>query len=75
MEQEPTLQIPLNKTTPMLCEECGHDTFEQSFYLRKVSKFIAATPEDAIRPIPTFICSKCKHANAEFKLHIEEPQA
>jgi hypothetical protein len=34
--------------------------------LRKASKFLTGTPQDALIPLPVFSCSKCGHVNTEF---------
>ena len=66
MAQE-RLNISLDKTTPIICEEYQNETFQSVTYLRKVSKFIAGTDQDALVPIPSFACSKCGHINKEFQ--------
>jgi hypothetical protein len=33
--------------------------------IRKASKFITGTPQDALIPIPVFACAKCKHINED----------
>ncbi len=65
MQQQ--LNIPLDQSTPLLCEECNHDQFKQVFFLRKFSKFITGTEQDALMPIPSFACTKCGHVNDEFQ--------
>jgi len=66
MSQNLNLNISLDKTTPIVCEECSNESFIQVTFLRKVSKFIAGTDQDALIPIPSFSCSKCGHVNVEF---------
>ena len=61
------LNISLDKTTPIVCDECGNDTFTQVLLLRKASKFLTGTAQDALMPIPTFACVKCNHVNEEFQ--------
>jgi hypothetical protein len=34
--------------------------------LRKVSRFVTGTSQDALMPIPVFTCSKCGGVNADF---------
>ena len=46
-------QIDLSKTTSIETEN-GGKLFQQGFILRKVSRFIANSPEDAVMPIPVF---------------------
>jgi hypothetical protein len=57
--------VSLDKTTPMICENCGSHVFREAIFIRKVSKFLAGTDQDAIVPIPTFCCAKCGHVNSE----------
>jgi len=46
-------QIDLSKTTSMETEN-GGKVWQQGFILRKVSRFITNSPEDAVMPIPVF---------------------
>lgn len=66
MAQNMNVNISLDKTTPLVCEKCENETFIQVTFLRKVSKFIAGTDNDALIPIPSFACLKCNHVNEEF---------
>ena len=69
------LNISLDKTTPIVCESCNNDTFVQVLYIRKASKFLTGTSQDAVMPIPSFACAKCQHVNTEFKPTAEQPEA
>lgn len=51
--EQPKLNIDLTNTTGIQNSE-GGSVFQQGLILRKISKFIAGTPEDAILPIPVF---------------------
>jgi hypothetical protein len=67
MEQERVqLNISLDKTTSLICDECGSSVFQEGVILRKASKFLTGTTQDGIIPIPTFYCVKCGHVNDEF---------
>lgn len=66
MEQQMKLNIDLNKTLPIVCEKCGSQTFQEGLLIRKASKFLTGTQQDAIIPIPTFSCTQCGHVNEEF---------
>ena len=46
-------QIELSKTTAVETES-GGKIWQQGFVLRKVSRFITNSPEDAVMPIPVF---------------------
>jgi len=45
--------VDIKSTQPIISPE-GHHVFAEGVILRKVSKFIAGTSEDAIMPIPVF---------------------
>jgi hypothetical protein len=51
--QNPNVNVDIKSTTPITSPE-GHHVFAEGVILRKVSKFIAGTSEDAIMPIPVF---------------------
>lgn len=63
------LNVSLDKTVPMVCENCGSEIFTTAFFLRKASKFITGTPQDALIPIPTFACAKCQHINSDMTVN------
>ena len=46
-------QIDLSKTTSITTES-GGEIWKQGFILRKVSRFITNSTEDAVMPIPVF---------------------
>ena len=60
------INVPLDKTSGVVCEKCGNDTFVAAALLRKVSKFITGDSQDGLMPIQVFPCLKCNHVNAEF---------
>jgi uncharacterized Zn finger protein len=64
--QAPKLNVSLDKTVAMTCDECGHEVFQEGMMLRKVSKFLTGNAQDGLVPIPVFMCSKCGHVNQEF---------
>jgi hypothetical protein len=51
--EKPEFNINLTNTIGVTNSE-GGSVFQQGIILRKISKFIAGTPEDAIIPIPVF---------------------
>lgn len=65
----PQLRVGLESSTGISCTECGNDTFIEVTYLRKISKLLTGTAEDALIPIPTFACAKCNNINPEFKMN------
>lgn len=53
-QQQPQLNIDLKNTTSVKNFD-GGSVFQQGVILRKVSKFVTGTNEDALLPIPVFI--------------------
>jgi hypothetical protein len=51
--QQPQLNIDLQSTTGIKNSE-GSSLFQSGVILRRISKFIAGTENDAIMPIPVF---------------------
>jgi hypothetical protein len=68
MQQNPLAGIRFEQTTGVICEKCQNKTFNESYMLRKVSKFLLASSseKDQLIPIPVFQCAKCGHVNNEF---------
>jgi uncharacterized Zn finger protein len=64
MEQQ--LNISLDKTTGVSCDKCQNETFIEAVLLRKASKFLTGTHQDALIPINIFACSACGTVNEEF---------
>jgi hypothetical protein len=60
-----SINIPLDKTTPVVCSNCQNDVFQESIMLRKVSKFLIGSTEDSYQAIPIVSCSKCGTALQE----------
>tara|TARA_R110000803_G_scaffold92618_2_gene160147 strand:- start:345 stop:596 length:252 start_codon:yes stop_codon:yes gene_type:complete len=52
-QQQPELNIDLKSTTGMKNND-GGSIFKSGVILRKISKFVAGTDNDAIMPIPVF---------------------
>lgn len=51
--QDLKINIDLKNTRPVTSES-GNHVFAEGFILRKVSRFVAGTDEDAVMPIPCF---------------------
>jgi len=65
-QQQVNMNISLDKTTEVTCDKCSNSAFQEVVLLRKASRFITGTAQDAMIPIPIFACSKCGHVNDEF---------
>jgi hypothetical protein len=65
-QEQMNLNITLDKTTAVICSGCEGEVFTDSVMLRKASRFITGTAQDALIPIQVFSCVKCGHVNEEF---------
>ena len=66
MPETPKLNVSLEQTTAVTCEKCNGSIFVEGMLIRKVSKFLSGTVNDAVTPISVFACSKCGHVNNDF---------
>jgi hypothetical protein len=57
MNKQINLKVDIKDTTPVMSED-GNQVFTEAVIFRKVSRFLANTPEDGIIPIPCFIDNK-----------------
>ena len=48
------MKVDITQSTPIKSED-GNQVFQEAVVLRKISKFLAGTSEDAVVPIPVFI--------------------
>jgi hypothetical protein len=62
-EQKMQMNIDIKQSTPIK-DENGNQVFFEATVLRKMSKFLTGTSEDAVIPIPVFV-------NKEGKILIE----
>ena len=60
------MNVDLDSTQEIVCDECGHNVFRPAFFLRKVSRFISPDGQDRLLPLDTMECSKCLNINKEF---------
>jgi hypothetical protein len=56
-EGMPQMNVDIKQTVPVQSED-GNQIFQEAIVLRKASKFLVGTSEDAIIPIPVFIDMK-----------------
>jgi hypothetical protein len=59
MQEQPQLNIDLQNTTAVQTFN-GGSIFQQGVILRKVSRFVTGTNEDALLPIPVFFDPETK---------------
>ena len=63
---QPKLNLTIDQTQSVQCEQCGHNVFEEGLIIRKASGILTGTGQTSYMPIPIFACQKCKHVNSEF---------
>ena len=58
MQKEPinTSNLDLSSTTPIICENCGNETFKPIFFLRKISRFLTGEDQDRVLPMDSLAC-------------------
>lgn len=66
MSEKLSLNVTLDQTLPVSCEQCGNVFFEEAMHIRKVSGLLTGTGQTSYMPVPVFACTKCKHVNGEF---------
>jgi len=62
-QEQMKMQVDIKQSTPIK-DENGNQIFYEATVLRKMSKFLTGTTEDAVIPIPVFV-------NKEGKILIE----
>ena len=53
-QEQMKMNVDIKQTTPIESED-GNQVFQEAVVLRKASKFLVGTSEDAVIPIPVFI--------------------
>jgi hypothetical protein len=56
----------LASSTPVACDQCGNQTFQEVVILRKLSAVASPSGKEANVPIPTFACNNCNWVNMSF---------
>jgi uncharacterized Zn finger protein len=52
-------QVNIAATLPIVCEDCGNETFKEVMYMRKESRLASGLPMDRMVPIQLIACDKC----------------
>lgn len=67
MRNQQQINISLDQTTSITCEECNNPYFVQQLRIQKVPGLLTGQSQPSYMPIPVFACSKCGHVNSEFE--------
>lgn len=65
-QEQVNINIDLEQTEGVKCEECDCQIFNHGFMLRKISAVLSPSGEEGLIPIQVFECSSCGHVNPEF---------
>ena len=66
MSNPVNINVNLDQTDEIKCDECESIAFHSAFLLRKVSPLISPTGKGTVLPIQVFACDSCGHINEEF---------
>jgi len=58
-EQKMQMNVDIKQSTP-ITDDDGNQVFYEATVLRKISKFLTGTSEDAVIPIPVFVTKEGK---------------
>ena len=64
MQQQ--LNVDINQTQSVTCDECGGVYFDQALVIRKASGLLTGQSKPSYIPIPVFACKSCGHVNGDF---------
>ena len=66
-QQQPQMNVDMDQTTALVCDECESETFTQIYYIRRLSALLSPAGQESLIPVPTFACAKCGHVNDGLK--------
>ena len=61
------INVDIDQTTAVTCDECQGLYFEQVLHIRKASGLLTGTAKPSYLPIPVFACKDWGHVNQEFQ--------
>jgi len=68
------MNVDIDSTIEIVCDECNHNVFIPAYFLRKVSRFISPDGKDRLLPLDTMACNKCGNINKEFQATSPQPK-
>ena len=57
--QQAQPKIDVSQAKDMNCSKCNNPYFIQAVMVKKISRFVTGTTNDAILPIDVFLCGNC----------------
>ena len=68
--EKPQIKVRFEDTVPVICEECGCDTFVSAAYIRIVPRLLIGAQQDEPKMFQTFVCSKCGKVPPQFRMEV-----
>lgn len=66
MNNQQNVNISMEDTVAVECDQCSSMYFEQALHIRKASGLLTGQAKPSYMPIPVFRCVDCGHINSEF---------
>jgi len=63
----PKVNIDMSQTTVETCEKCKNETFQQIYYMRKLSALLSPIGQETMIPVQVFACANCNYVNKGFQ--------
>jgi len=57
--QQAQVQVDLRQAETIKCGSCGNYLFIQSFVLKRLSKLVSPTGQEALIPVQVYSCGNC----------------
>jgi uncharacterized Zn finger protein len=70
--QQQQINIGLEQTKNVSCENCENLYFVQQVRIQKVPGLLTGQSHPTYMPVPVFACSKCGHVNSEFETQYKQ---
>tara|TARA_R100001591_G_C4234133_1_gene152688 strand:- start:194 stop:403 length:210 start_codon:yes stop_codon:yes gene_type:complete len=59
MNNQPKMNIDINKAEDFKCESCGNLYFNPVIRLKRISPLVSPTGQEAVYPVQVMSCTKC----------------
>ncbi len=66
MDGAVNINVGLDQTIEIKCDECESTVFHPAFLLRRVSPLVSPSGKEALLPIQVFACDACGNVNEDF---------
>ena len=65
-QQQQQIQVNIDNTDAVTCEECNNGYFTPAVMIRRLSPLVSPTGQEAMVPIQLFQCTQCGYVNEHF---------